>query len=161
MNVMRTLRPRDGLDASAPRTAESSSPVRPITARSHLQLIVDNSEPPSPLAEPTGATTFGLIQYHLSLARRLGVTPLTVAERATSLLEGACSGWRNDGQCTTGRTTPLEQPHARCVRAQYHHDLLLLEHGLLRSRIDDDSTDRDAENCAGAAAGATFSEHTR
>jgi hypothetical protein len=62
---------------------------------------------------------------------RLGVAPLTVVERAHAMLDTACDGWRSDGTCIGNDAEPRDEPHDTCVLAQYHHDLLLLEHGLL------------------------------
>ncbi len=67
---------------------------------------------------------------HIMVAADLGVEPLTVDERATAMLEVACDGWRLDRRCREDGVI-LDSPHRLCLRAQYHHDVLLLEHGLL------------------------------
>ncbi len=69
---------------------------------------------------------------HIRLARGLGLEPLTIDERAAAMLDIACHGWRFDRRCRDGGVV-LEVPHPLCVRAQYHHDVLLLEHGLLNN----------------------------
>ncbi len=70
------------------------------------------------------------VTSHIRLAKGLGVSPLTIDERATAMLDGACDGWRFDRRCRDGGMV-LDVPHPLCLRAQYHHDVLLLEHGLL------------------------------
>lgn len=122
---MSTKRPRHGTDGSARHSAGRSVP-----RRDHLR-VVDSPNEHAGSSEPQRDETFRRVQQHLQLASRLGVGPLTVAERARSMLAGSCAGWRRNGQCVTHDARPCAQPHEACLLAQYHHDLLLLEHGLL------------------------------
>jgi hypothetical protein len=43
----------------------------------------------------------------------------------------ACDGWQCTRRCVDDHGTRLLHPHPACLRAQYLHDLILLEHGLL------------------------------
>lgn len=127
--MMRAHSPPDAGDGSVDHMADPSPSDHHGRSRSHLRLVwsrADVSARPAP-----DDRAFGLVQRHLSLANRLGVAPLTVAERAESLLRAACEGWRSNGYCMSPTSIPLDQPHPECVLAQYHHDLLLLEHDLL------------------------------
>ena len=80
---------------------------------------------------PDGRMLLDQLTRHIHVAHELGVEPLTVVERAVAMLDGACDGWRSERRCTDRSGEPLDAPHPRCLRAQYHHDVLLLEHGLL------------------------------
>lgn len=120
---MSTERPRPGVDGSAPNGAGPSAP-----RRDHLRVV---SSTPGYEPDPQRDETFRLVQQHLQLANRLGIGPLTVTERARSLLASSCVGWRRNGQCVAPDMSPCPEPHEACLLAQYHHDLLLLEHGLL------------------------------
>lgn len=117
------------------------SPKRPVTAVEPADSPVGSaarsrhlSVAPDP-DEPRGSRRTRILDQltsHIGVARELGVEPLTVAERAAAMLDGACEGWRTSRQCTTDDGIAMGEPHAACLRAQYHHDVLLLEHGLLR-----------------------------
>lgn len=90
--------------------------------------------PPSTGAVDTPDVDDGVyrrLSEHLRVARELGIEPLTVAERAASLLAGACPGWRRARRCSDAAGRPTPEPHPGCLQAQYQHDVLLLEHGLL------------------------------
>jgi len=77
------------------------------------------------------------IRSRIALAERLGVQPLTVAERAEALLAKACNGWRRRKVCQDRSGAKLMHPHPACIWAQYHHDALLLDHGILQTdRLD-------------------------
>jgi hypothetical protein len=97
--------------------------------------VVDQAAGGVPSTETRADSAFAKLRGHLDVAVRLGLDPLTVTERAASLLAVACSGWRHDGRCTAADNTVLAQPHVHCTRAQYHHDVLLLEHGLLKTDL--------------------------
>lgn len=111
---------RHAADGSARHSADPSA-----ARRDHLRLVDDTERASS--TDTARDETFQLVQQHLQLASRLGVGPLTVAERARSMLEPSCPSWRRAHRCDTHDG----QPHEACLLAQYHHDLLLLEHGLL------------------------------
>ena len=89
-----------------------------------------------PAALPADPLLLDDIKRHITVARRLGIEPLTVVERASAMLDAACSGWRNGRRCRTEAGLLLDHPHSTCLRAQYHHDVLLLEHGLLTNEKD-------------------------
>ncbi len=111
----------------------AGEPADSTAATSHLRLVHDADAPND------GSEVFARVSKHIGVAQELGVEPLTVAERASAMLEGACDGWRRNRQCTDRHGSPLLEPHPRCLRAQYHHDVLLLEHGLLiDGRTDDE-----------------------
>ncbi len=120
---MTPRRPRSNADGPAHTRAGPSA-----SRRDHLRVV---GSAPDYEPEPKRDETFRLVQQHLQLANRLGVGPLTVTERARSLLASSCIGWRRNGQCVTQDLSPCAEPHEACLLAQYHHDLLLLEHGLL------------------------------
>jgi hypothetical protein len=77
-----------------------------------------------------GRRLFERISSHILLAEDLGLDPLTIDERASAMLDNSCGGWRFDRRCRADGLV-LDAPHPLCLRAQYHHDVLLLEHGLL------------------------------
>ena len=81
----------------------------------------------------SGAVDFVLLEVRsrIALAQRLGVQPLTVTERAEALLAKACNGWRRNHVCQDRSRGELLRPHPACIWAQYQHDSLLLDHGLL------------------------------
>lgn len=123
--MMSPHNPPDAVDGSAARAADPS----PSPSPSHLQLV--SSQPGTLERTPATDRAYRLLQRHLRLADRLGVVPQTVTERAESLLDAACEGWLVNGYCTSPTSAVLDHPHPACVQAQYHHDLLLLEHDLL------------------------------
>ena len=43
----------------------------------------------------------------------------------------ACTGWLQHGRCVDRAGRRLADPHDTCLRAQYRHDVVVLEHGPL------------------------------
>ncbi len=122
---------------NAPRHPEhavepAGTPTGSAAGPSHLRLVHDAD------AADDGSRVFARVSGHIGVAEELGVEPLTVTERARSMLDAACEGWRTDRRCVDQLGVPLHDPHPRCLRAQYHHDVLLLEHGLLIGERTDD-----------------------
>lgn len=94
-------------------------------------------QPAPPVGRRRTPTTIGtspnepISEYdkqHAAIAQRLGVTPLTVQQRADAMLAKACNGWRRNGVCESGNWRPTPTTHRACAWAQYHHDVLLLDH---------------------------------
>jgi hypothetical protein len=52
---------------------------------------------------------------------------------ADDALVDACPGWRERRRCIGADGQRLFHPHPPCLQAQYRHDLILIEHGLLVS----------------------------
>lgn len=125
------------VDGSASRKVGPSTTT--VVPGAHLRLVAGRDEPmtqiPGALVSTTSVypneASFARLKRQLLIASQLGIDPLTVAERAQSLLTATCAGWRHDRRCTSSTSTVLRRPHDTCVLAQYHHDLLLLDHGLL------------------------------
>ncbi len=101
-----------------------------------LHLVVSDDHdssaiPDDPAYDSTRRAIRDQLARHVGVARRLGIAPLTVDERATAMLDAACEGWRTNGQCIDEDGVVLDTPHPTCRRAQYLHDVFLLEHGIL------------------------------
>ncbi|MGI9644113.1 MAG: hypothetical protein ACR2O6_02240 [Ilumatobacteraceae bacterium] len=103
-----------------------------------LQLVVaddpDSSAavgPVDPAFDSTRRAIREQLDRHVGVARRLGIAPLTIDERASAMLDAACEGWRTNGRCIGEGGIELDTPHPTCRRAQYLHDVFLLEHGII------------------------------
>lgn len=55
------------------------------------------------------------------------------AATAAAALTDACHGWQRNRRCTDRAGVRILHPHPYCLDAQYRHDLILLEHGLLHA----------------------------
>ena len=118
--------------SSNPRTTATREPAgRPRDPVAEPTLFLIASEPPADSWSLGSRRLFEQLTRHILLARGLGLEPLTIDERAAAMLESACAGWRFDRNCCDAEGLVLDAPHPMCLRAQYHHDVLLLEHGLL------------------------------
>ncbi len=118
--------------SSNPRTTATREPAR--RRRDHdpeRTLVLVPTEPPADSWSIGSPRLFEQLTRHILLARGLGLEPLTIDERAAAMLERACAGWRFNRNCCDDEGLALAAPHPMCLRAQYHHDVLLLEHGLL------------------------------
>lgn len=118
------MRTRHQHTAAAPRFARPPSGP-PGERRLSVVRLADE-----PTLTAKAQQILALLTGHILVAEGLGLEPLTVDERATAMLDLACDGWRSGRRCHDDGEA-LETPHPHCVRAQYHHDVLLLEHGLL------------------------------
>jgi len=101
-------------------------------------------QPTPPVGRRRTPTTIGsnqdeqLSEYdkqHAAIAQRLGVRPLTVQQRAAAMLAKACNGWRRNGVCESSGGPSAPTAHRACVWAQYHHDVVLLDHAQLGPEI--------------------------
>ena len=119
---MMTTRQHDNTAAAGIARPPSGPP-----AERHLSVVRPAGEPPLSVK---AQQILALLAGHILVAEGLGLEPLTVDERAAAMLDVACGGWRSDRRCRHDGEL-LDTSHSNCVRAQYHHDVLLLEHGLL------------------------------
>jgi len=111
-------------------TATIGSTGQPGPPDGDCQLFVVPSDPDGEVLNVGAQRILERLNEHFLLAKGLGLEPLTIDERATAMLDAACDGWRFDRRCRDGGVV-LDASHPLCLRAQYHHDVLLLEHGLL------------------------------
>lgn len=99
------------------------------TSIADRQLRVVPADPPSGASGLGPDQILERVNRHIRVASVLGLDPLTIDERAAAMLDAACEGWRFDRRCRDDGVM-LDTPHPVCLRAQYHHDVLLLEHGV-------------------------------
>ena len=84
----------------------------------------------------TRARILEQITRNIDVADRLGLVPLTIDERAAAMLAASCAGWQLDRRCVDDEGRSRQTPHPACLRAQYNHDLFLVEHGLFNNPIE-------------------------
>ena len=77
----------------------SEGPVLHLVVADDQDSSAATAAPVDPAYEATRRAIREQLDRHVGVARRLGIAPLTIDERARAMLDAACEGWRTDGRC--------------------------------------------------------------